>query len=340
MGERSDSQAMPVWFADFHASVQAVMEQQAARIAELEGRGNAAATAACSDPHKRPKPKLNDPESYDDSDRSLYPQFRSKTYAKLTTDGESIGNESERVWYGFGFLQGSAGARIHPWIEVFHGDPTKFTVVEFIKQMDLAFMDVERQEKALTKLNNLRQGNRPFDELLTELDRLLLEAGGHGWEDRIKKGYIKAAINQSLRDRLIAVSERPTYNEYCRQVKEVADRLAEYQRIGNSKRGPVNPRFGPATSAPAATPDLDNMDWEPSTSRAQQKRAKWVSQDELDKRRREKRCLRCGAKHWVNQCPFLPAIRPKSSQPKPQASSVDVEGAELDDEEEPKAGKE
>jgi hypothetical protein len=45
------------------------------------------------------------------------------------------------------------------------------------------------------------------------------------------------------------------------------------------------------------------------------KRAKWVSQGEIDKRRYENRCLRCG-RHGCRllQCPLLPAINPNRSQ--------------------------
>jgi uncharacterized protein (UPF0216 family) len=68
--------------------------------------------------------------------------------------------------------------------------------------MQLAFKDSTLREKALNHLNSrLRQGNRSFSELLSELDRLLLEAGGR--EYRIKKGYVKAALNYALRERLV-----------------------------------------------------------------------------------------------------------------------------------------
>jgi hypothetical protein len=57
----------------------------------------------------------------------------------------------------------------------------------------------------IAKLNTLRQGRRSFQELLTEFDRLLLEAGGYGWVDTVKKGYLRAAINNELRERLITM---------------------------------------------------------------------------------------------------------------------------------------
>src|ERR1700722_1995461 len=97
-----------------------------------------------------------------------------------------------------------------------------------------AFKDSTLREKALNRLNSLRQGNRSFSELLSELDRQLLEAGGHEYEDRIKKGYVKAALNYALRERLVTVSEEPSYDGYCRQVKEIADRMAELQQLQRS----------------------------------------------------------------------------------------------------------
>src|SRR5882762_1041817 len=55
--------------------------------------------------------------------------------------------------------------------------------------------------------------------LLTEFDRLLLEAGGYGWDDTVKKGYLHAAINNELRERLITMDEAESYVDYCGQVK-------------------------------------------------------------------------------------------------------------------------
>jgi hypothetical protein len=57
------------------------------------------------------------------------------------------------------------------------------------------------------------------------------------WEDRIKKGYVKAAVNYALRERLVTVSEEPSYEGYCRQVEEIADRMAELQHCRLQKRG-------------------------------------------------------------------------------------------------------
>jgi hypothetical protein len=64
------------------------------------------------------------------------------------------------------------------------------------------------------------------------------------------------------------------------------------------------------------------MDWEPTKiNRAIQrqnqelagKRAKWASEEEVQRRRREGLCTRCGRKGcWSTKCPLLPPKRPNS----------------------------
>jgi type II secretory pathway component PulM len=75
----------------------------------------------------------------------------------------------------------------------------------------------------LSQLNCLRQGSRSLKDTLADLDRLLLEAGAHGWDDRIKKNYLRQAINNSLRDKLISIEEVETFSGYHTQVRNIAD---------------------------------------------------------------------------------------------------------------------
>jgi hypothetical protein len=355
-GQQDAPDRRPAWLGEILAAVHqqtAQIQQQATRIEGLENLARGSITGGVtigppitgSGPVKRPRHKMDDPERFDGTDLSLYPQFEGLLFAKLEIDSEAIGNEKEKVWYGFSRLKDGAAGRIYPWIDTYKNRPAVFTVNNFFSQMQLAFKDPTLREKALNRLNSLRQGNRFFSELLSELDRLLLEAGGHEWEDRIKKGYVKAALNFALRERLVTVSEEPSYEGYCRQVKEIADRMAELQQLqrsGPSRRNPASsasilPRHDAAdnTNSTSATPipNLDSMDWEPSSSRAQKpngKRAKWVSKAELGKRRQNGNCLRCGATgHRVRDCPFLPP-----QPPQPKASNVDITGALLEDDDE------
>jgi hypothetical protein len=296
-----------------------IIEQQSQQIRGMEAHMNETPRPFNI---KRPRPKLSDDhEKFDGEDLSLYPQFRGKLEAKVEIDAEAIGTEKDRVWFAFHRLTGTAAARIYPWISTFKNTPF-FTLPGYFKQMDIAFLDPSLRDKALSKLNTLQQGNRSFSELVSEFDRLLLEAGGHGWDDLVKKGYLKASFNQTLCDRLVTVEEKDTYEDFCHQVKGVADRLAEYRRFTNGVKGPRNlgNTASATTNGAASVATGDSMDWEPSTSRATRPpkrnaaRAKWVTKGELDKRRENGLCLRCGAGgHRVKECPYLPARNPNNT---------------------------
>ncbi|KAK9371574.1 uncharacterized protein V1513DRAFT_428421 [Lipomyces chichibuensis] len=236
---------------------------------------------------KRPRAKLPDPDKFTGEDLSLFPQFLGKLQAKLEIDADAIGTGKDHVWYSFGRLEGKAAARIFPWMSSYKDTPG-FTLGNFFKQLRTAFEDPALKDKALNRLNTFRQGARPFGELLSELDRLLLEAGGNAWDDAVKKGYVRAAVNQTLRDKLINIEEKPSYEEYCLQVKNIADRLAEFRRLSvntrvNSGYFPPAARQDSRAPAPERSTNNDAMDWEPSAAKSS-KRAMWVNKYELERR--------------------------------------------------------
>ena len=70
-------------------------------------------------------------QEYDDEDRNQYPQFCTKLEAKLEVDGEAIRGNTQRVWYAFGRLTGSAVSRIYPWVEAYK-DISLFLILEFL----------------------------------------------------------------------------------------------------------------------------------------------------------------------------------------------------------------
>ena len=67
---------------------------------------------------KRPRPVLPDPELFDGSLRTQYPQFRAKLLAKLSSDSHALGGASQCLWYGFSRLSGSAATQFLPWMSI------------------------------------------------------------------------------------------------------------------------------------------------------------------------------------------------------------------------------
>jgi hypothetical protein len=262
---------------------------------------------------RRPKAVLPDVTKYDGLDKALYPQFAGSLRAKLEIDGEAIGGERERVWYGFGRLKGEGASRVFPWIE--HAQRTNnLTVTALFQQMDTAFRDPRTQEKALAKINKTKQGATSYGEFLTEFDRLLLEADGWGWPDNVKKGYLKAAISTTLLTAMVGTREAVTYDEYCSQLRMTSDQLDEVKE----KKNGFGRKWNSRTDVPTRTksPARDTMDWEPTTSASAAhtgpREPRWASDEEIERRRQEGLCLRCGdASHMVRGCKAKLTIKAK-----------------------------
>jgi hypothetical protein len=296
----------------------------------IEFMTQAIRAAAAAAPSKKEK---IDVQPFDGSDYSLYPQFESVLRAKFIFEASSFPSEGAKIWWALGKLKDKAARVMNPWTEAYQTDPEGFTIEKLFEQMKVQFGDTERQKKALERLQRLRQGNSSFEELLADFNRLLLEAGGHGWDDKLKIGMLRESLNWSMKDRMVAVLEADEYQKYCQQVKAIADKLEALNRGKKFPRYMNTPRTAgrPTNTAIPQTPQIspDVMEWQPTQSRIgaeERRRAKWVSAEELQRRRDERRCLRCGVPgHYISGCPYLPARQPGGpprSRPEPRVAAI------------------
>jgi hypothetical protein len=332
----SQGGAVPQWLVEFMANQRAVNEslqqsnqQLTLRLEALvnnTARGTSTGTNATPTPSAtpapptinptfRPKHSRRHPDPYTHEDESMYPQFRGGLEAKLRIDGPAIGGEEEKVWYAIDCLKDKAAKRIYPWVESAK-DTSQFTVRELFLQMDLAFADPQKEAKAVTKVNKIKQGSRPFRDFLQDFEQTLLEAKGWAWADAIKKGLLKAALSGELTDRLIGKEEPADYASYCAGIRRVADDLQAWK---DSQRFRTRPIIHPPQLPLAAEP----MDWEPtrtttvSTVKTQQtaKRAQWVSEAIRKQRWESGACLRCGIQgHTQGNCNLRPAKPPGKTE--------------------------
>lgn len=254
-------------------------------------------TSVPSQPEETPnRHRLSKVKSYNGEDKTLYPQFRTKLEAKLRTDGRVIGSSTDQVFYAFGCLEGLAAARIHPWIQI-SKDNSSFTPTEFFAQLDLAFGDPRSVEKAVKKLASEKQGRKDFRTFLNLFDQTLLEANGFGWDENVKKGYLRNALSPDLLEKLVSVAEEPTYDLYCDQLRGIADRLEELQKVKEGKRYPHStPARQQNTGYSAA------MDWEPSPQ-SNRVRGDFVTKEVQTERRQSNLCIKCGKSgHYAKDC--------------------------------------
>lgn len=297
------------------------IDELRARIAELEIQSTSNTTPVTAPVQvARPydstaiKQKMPPTEKFDGEDPAAFPQFQGNLMAKLRIDAAAIGDEENRVWYAFGRLTGTASKRIFPWMQMATGTP-EFTVENLMSQMRTAFSDPRQQQKAMSRLNSIKQGNRSLREFLSEFDRLILEAQGWAWADNVKKGYLKAAVALRILEKMVGVEEKEQYSGYCDQLRMVDDQIHEISEVNRRKVFAQEARAArAATTGTAHITGPDAMEWEPSATASVgniRARAAWVSKEEIQRRKTGRLCFRCGdAGHAVAQCLQLPAIRP------------------------------
>ncbi|QKX57731.1 uncharacterized protein TRUGW13939_04850, partial [Talaromyces rugulosus] len=215
----------------------------------------------------KPRHSLDHPDKYDDSDRSRYMQFVAILYAKLTVDAPAIGGPYEQLWYAYGRLAGKAQTKVYPWMRL-HGNVntvTPATLEAFFAHLNVLFEDHQLVEKANLELNRIRQGRTPFQDFISEFERILLLAGGQSWTDDVKISRLKTAINQEMRRATVGSDMPKQYEAFCERLHRVANDLEELKRIDN-----IQSRYKRNTSRPltkGTSPDRGQpqvMDWTPA----------------------------------------------------------------------------
>jgi hypothetical protein len=261
-----------------------------------------------------------------------------------------------KFWALNGSLRGKALRRMEAWVRE-QGTPELASSDAFMNRVEFVFKDPQAKERAQRKLDALRQGLKPFLESFTEWQSLLLESGGGSWPDDAKKVSLDRILSDELVRAMITVPSQPDFESYCSILKETDDRLRAYKaRTTKPKdivvqRGPQPTWKQPVTSdqnhggqKTTHEPSVESMDWEPTPAKvaaAGGRRAKWVSQEELDNRRQTRRCFRCGAlNHQVRECPYGPPRRPvitdsvRKEAAKPKEVEPELEEEELGSESE------
>ncbi len=113
----------------------------------------------------KPKHSWHYPDLYTYKDELIYPQFWGGLEAKLQINKLAISYKEEKVQYIINYLKGDIAKRIYPWVE-FVKDTDQFIVYELFRQIDLAFIDLQKESKAIAKINKIKQKGYPFCDFL------------------------------------------------------------------------------------------------------------------------------------------------------------------------------
>ena len=184
-----------------------------------------------------------------------------------------------------------AAARVFPWMDFAMRTGTPLALPDFFQQMDSAFSDPLKVQKAIAKLNgqdgklDFSQKKMSFRAFHYEFEQALLEANGWEWDDAVKKGYLKRGLSRELQLALVSQPEPATYIEFVNQLRGTADRLEAISKA----------------SQPPQQQQRSMMDWEPTPPNSKARGD--VVTKEIQRRREKDQCIKCGRLgHFAREC--------------------------------------
>ena len=157
---------------------------------------------------------------------------------------------------------------------------------------------------------------------------------------------LESVINEKLREALIYTDLPKEYNKWVQRVMVLASKIealpsyragGPQQRVQGGRGYYANPHKDREGDSPMTGVNAKST----ANIGKPRKRARWVSEEERQKRRDEGRCLSCGAgDHWRLKCPYQPAVRPRGPRSslaaavaaqlaaKPELEELDTSGEE------------
>jgi hypothetical protein len=277
---------------------------------------------------------LPDPPRFD-GNRKKYRNWRLEMEGKLRTDGHLLGSPTDQFTYIYSRLGDSPQSMAAAFYESGGPGGTR-DPTSFLKYLTTTYEDPNVAQHALNNLEDMTQGKtESFAAFYPRFEKQLADAGGATWHDTIQINYLRKALNDEMKDLLVPMLHLPKdYPGFIRELHNlganVEARRATQKRA--NKRAPLFPQRRSTTPDQKAakhqgqehTTSPDAMDWEPTkiskiiqrqNGELEGKRAKWVDQEELNRRRKEGRCYRCGRTGCnVAECPLLPPRRPPQAR--------------------------
>lgn len=345
---------LPAWFLRYVEKQQGLIattqEAERERVTDEEKTTQEARLRMIRNDNKPGKALPPLLEFYGDTDK--LDAWLQQARAKIEVDYYGC-TEFVKFWALNGSLRGKALRRMEAWVRE-RGTPELAGGYAFLNRVEFVFKDPQAKERAQRKMEALRQGSKPFLEVFTEWQSLLMESGGGSWPDDAKKISLDRILSDELVRAMITVPSQPDFESYCSVIKETDDKLRAYKARSTNRSSPgtLQPSWKQRTDANRQFTDsnragrpkvvrkasVETMDWEPTPVKAAStstRRARWVSQEELDNRRQTRRCFRCGASsHQVKECSYGPAKRPVTTDSfRKEGAKLREVGPDLEDEE-------
>ena len=272
---------------------------------------------------RRPRARLPDPSKFAGS-TSDWPSWKITIISKLQVDGEAIGSASDQLIYIFTRLEKLAWKNTTAFMQQRKDTASPHELLAYLERI---YGNPNIQAQAARRLHVLKQkGDQPFSKFLPQLEREFADAGALEWADEPKRQIVLNALNETMTNALRHRGVPKTFQGLIDQLHEIS---TDYDTL-DTPRSRVKKTWKPHKQEEYH----DTMDWTPSVSAVKAnrftrdsppnrgrdqyltgKRAKWVEPEELDRRREEGLCIRCGRSSCrIATCPLKPARRPEETK--------------------------
>lgn len=307
----------------FHAFMQQMVQSNAINQQTLQGLQNVLQQSTTPPQPKKRKEKLPQLSEFDGT-RSKWDGWEIEARNKIKTDGRAIGSDMDQLRYIFARLRSNARNMCLAFVRA-KEENEDGSGTQLLEYLASTYSDPNRQKKALSNVYSIKQkAHESFARFLPRFETELANAGALSFNDTIKVSLLENAISHAMQERLVSVFPVPTeYGAFTSLLQTIGSRL---DAIKTPWKGPQRHM--------QHEDNKDSMDWEPTHTLAAQpstkQRAKWVNKEEIQRRRSNRLCIRCGASgHIISSCQYAPARRPS---PTTVATTKVVELPQLEEE--------
>jgi hypothetical protein len=126
-----------------------------------------------------------------------------------------------------------------------------------VKQLANAYDDPQSTERAMDSLSTLEQGTSTFAKYLAKFERTIIEAGGMGWDDNLRKMMLHRGLLEELQKAIVATPMPDSFTDYVSFLHGVSHKLEALKKPRSNI-----PHNVEATGSDRTT--KDTMDWEPT----------------------------------------------------------------------------
>ncbi|CEJ91475.1 hypothetical protein VHEMI07185 [[Torrubiella] hemipterigena] len=228
------------------------------------------------------KPTLPDPKLFDGNRRN-FQVWQLEMESKLRVDGPALGNSADQFAYIYTRLDQTPQSLAAAYFKK-GGSNGSHNPVEFMAYLVSCYGDRHLKQKALNRLETMRQNNKEsFAAFLPRFERELADSGGYNWDDEIKINSLRRVINQEMEGHLISQLALPTvYPDFVNTLQSLGANIEGYHfrnhklryqssyqqnpypKESNSNYHPNQPRREQPQQNNQSATGSNQMDWEPT----------------------------------------------------------------------------